>query len=103
MADVARAADRPPGDPLVGDLLRDLGFPLPPREPDLFLPVDLLPLLLVLLHADDAMHELRELLELRPLVVRGLEGNADVDPALDRVSPAPAPPAGRFVASAAQL
>ena len=63
-----------PGDALVGVLLGDLGVPLLALAADLGDPVqvrvvDLLDLL-------DALHEARELLELRPLVVGGPTGTS---------------------------
>ena len=80
-AGVRRAVGRPPGDALVGVLLGDLGVPLAATAADLGHPVQLgvvdLPDLL------DALHELRELLELRPLVVRGAYRDIDVDRLLD--------------------
>lgn len=71
------AAGAPPGDALVGVLLGDLGFEVALDAPDAHLPavvgvVDLGDRL-------DLVEEVREALELRPLVVGDLGGHVDVD------------------------
>src|SRR5690606_15914676 len=66
-----------PGDPLVRLLLDDLGVPLDGLAADLRLPVQVGGV--ELLHSLDALHELREGLELRPLVVRGADRDVDAD------------------------
>src|SRR3954453_8236077 len=76
-----RARDGLPGDQLVLAAVGDLAFPLPLAEPDLLLPAELV--VLLLLDAEDAVHELGELLELGPLLVDGRDGRRDVRPALD--------------------
>src|SRR4051812_30727726 len=85
-ADVLHAARRPPDDPLVGHLLDDLGLPHAPDAPHLLVEDDRR--VVALLHALGAVHELREVLELRPLVVDGLERRGHVDRLLDRHAPA---------------
>ena len=75
-----------PLDPLVRALLDDLGRELLRDTPDLGLERDVG--LVLLGHLLEAVHELRPLLELRPLVVGGLQRNADVDVLLDRHAPA---------------
>src|SRR5687767_3028797 len=72
---------RGPGDPLVRRLLGDDGVELLLASGDLRAPVqvgvvDLADFL-------DALHERRELLELRPLVVGGADGDVHVDALLD--------------------
>ena len=71
-----------PGDALLGVLLGDLGVELAGDAVDLGDPVvvrvvDLRDLL-------DAAHEVRERLELGPLVVRGPDRDVDLDAAADR-------------------
>src|SRR5947208_2042554 len=61
-ADVRHAADRAPDDPLVGALLDDLRLPHAADAPDL--PVEDDAIVVALLDALDAVHELREVLEL---------------------------------------
>src|SRR2546421_9523945 len=80
-----RAADGLPRDPVVLAPVGDLSVPLAGAEPDLFAPVDLV--LVFLLDLEDAVHELRELLELRPRLVRLVDGDGHVGPALDREPP----------------
>ena len=78
---VRRAVRRLPGDALVGMLLGDHRVPLLDVPGDLGLPVEMRVVdLRDLLHA---LHELREVLELRPLVVRGLDGDVQVDALFD--------------------
>src|ERR687883_1684359 len=76
------AARRLPGDALVALALGDLAFPVTRAEPDLLVPGDLV--VLLLLHVQDAVHEVRELLELRPLLVHRPDRRCDVGVALDR-------------------
>jgi hypothetical protein len=71
------AADRLPGDLLVRPLLRNLGRPLTDLAPNLGDPLHVP--VVELLDGLDPFHELREVLELRPLVVRLLNRNPDVD------------------------
>src|SRR5215218_7224421 len=61
------AVDRLPGDPLVRLLLGDLRRPRTTLATNLRDPVDVR--VVELLHGLDALHELRKVLELRPLVV----------------------------------
>jgi hypothetical protein len=74
-ARVEVAVKRLPSDALVRLLLPDLGVPLVALATDFGDPVDVR--VVGLLDRFDALHELRELLELGPLVVRG--GDWDVD------------------------
>src|SRR4051794_13436851 len=85
-AGVSDALDDLPLDALVRALLDDLGLELLRLAPDLDLEGDVR--LVLLRHVLQPVHELRPLLELGPLVVDGLEGNADVDVLLDRHAPA---------------
>jgi hypothetical protein len=71
------AADRLPRDHLVRPLLRNLGRPLTGLAPNVGDPLHVP--VVELLDGLDPFHELRELLELRPLVVRLLNRNPDVD------------------------
>src|SRR5690606_6350114 len=75
--DVALLPLGAPDDALVRDLLDDRRLPGPVREEDLRLPLDLG----VLLSVDvlDLLHEVRELVELGPLVVGDRDRHADVD------------------------
>jgi hypothetical protein len=66
---VLSAAFAPPGNDLVGHLARDQGVPACDDIAHLRNPVQ--PLVAELLHLFDALHELRELLELGPLVIGG--------------------------------
>src|SRR5207248_406119 len=80
-ARVARAAGAAPRDAVVRDLLLDRRRPLLLLAADVRAPaqapvVELRDLL-------DAFHEARELLELRPLVVRRPDGNIHIDRSLD--------------------
>ena len=68
---------RAPGDALVGVLLADLGVPLLLLAADLGDPVEVG--VIDLGDRLDALHELREVLELRPLVVCSADGHLDVD------------------------
>src|SRR5438067_12570608 len=77
-----RAADGLPRDPVVLAPVGDLSVPLAGAEPDLLAPVDLV--LVFLLHLEDAVHELRKLLELRPGAVSLVDGHGHVGPALNR-------------------
>src|SRR5207247_8099812 len=103
------ALDRLPGDPLVRLLLGDLGRPLTPLAADLRDPLDVR--VVELLNGLNSLHELRELLELRPLVVRLLYGNLNLNRIVDfrhrsslrvcvrvkkGVCPGPVRPANRF-------
>ena len=81
-AGVVRAARGAPGHPLVGLLLGDLGVELALDPGDLRLPVQ--PAIIELADLLDALHEARERLELRPLVVDGVQRDADVDALFDR-------------------
>src|SRR4051794_6532902 len=85
-AGVSDALDDLPLDALVRALLDDLGLELLRLAPDLDLEGDVR--LVLLRHVLQPVHELRPLLELGPLVVDGLEGNADVDVLLHRHTPA---------------
>ncbi|CAM5463978.1 Potassium-transporting ATPase ATP-binding subunit [Streptomyces narbonensis] len=69
--------DRAPGDALVGQLVDDLGVELATDAGDLGLPVTVP--VVDLCDVLDALHEARERLELRPLVVRVPQRNVDVD------------------------
>jgi hypothetical protein len=80
-ARVGRAAPAPPRDAVVTDLLGDLGFPRLLLAAHVGAPQE--PLVAELLHLQDAFHELREILELRPLVVGGADRDGDVDGLLD--------------------
>src|SRR5918993_2085080 len=71
------AVDRPPGDLLVRPLLGDLGRPLSGLAPNLGDPPHMA--IIELLDGLDPVHELRKLLELRPLVVGLLDRNLDLD------------------------
>src|SRR5215204_6250069 len=84
-ARVLRAVRAAPCDALVGSLLGDLRVPLADDATDLSRPVQ--PAVIQLLHPLDAAHEARELLELRPLVVRRAKRHVDLDRLLhvDRV------------------
>src|SRR3954471_19894141 len=73
---------RLPRDAVVLTAFGDLAFPLAPTEPDLLLPRDLVAVFL--LHVQDAMHELREVLEFRPPRVHDVDRRRDVRPALNR-------------------
>src|SRR5437868_4623172 len=75
---------RLPRDPVVLPPLGDLAFPPAAAEPDLLLPRDLVSVLL--LDVQDAVHELRELVELRPPLVDDVDRRRDVGPALNRES-----------------
>src|SRR5581483_12070411 len=76
-----RAARRPPRHTLVRPLLRDLGGELVSAPVVLDDPVQVCVVdLTYLLHP---LHERGELLELRPLVVRGLDGDRHLDRLLD--------------------
>jgi hypothetical protein len=81
-AGLMRAVDRRPRDALVRVLLGDLRVELADLSRDLDGPVeahvvDLTDLL-------DALHEVREVLELRPLVVRRADWDLHLDALLDR-------------------
>src|ERR687885_771022 len=65
---------RLPGDPVVLPPVGDLALPLAPAEPDLLLPLEML--IVLLLDAQHSVHELRELLELRPLLIGLCTGTA---------------------------
>src|SRR4051812_937622 len=85
-ADVLHAADRPPDDARTGLLVDDLGLPLPANAPDLLVEDDAV--LAPLLDGLDAVHELREVLEVGELLVDGLQRRGHVDRLLDRHAPA---------------
>src|SRR5262245_40902816 len=74
---VPRAAHAAPGHAHVWNLLRDLGLPLDRLASDFGLPEQAARVELV--HGLDALHEAREFLELRPLVVGGRERDLDLD------------------------
>ena len=76
------ARSRPPGDLLIGNLLDDLGPPLAARAADVGDPAQVR--VVDLPDRLDAIHELRELLELRPLVVGRAHRDDDVDRFFDR-------------------
>src|ERR687887_1154748 len=78
---VGHAARRLPGDALVALALGDLALPAARAEPDLLVPGDLV---VLLLHVQDTVHEVRELLELRPALVHRPDRSGDVRVALDR-------------------
>src|SRR5690349_24702609 len=86
-AGVVSAADRLPRDAVVLPLVGDLGVPLARAEPDLLAPMDLVLVVVVLLDLEDAVHELRVLLELGPGLVSLFDRDRDVRPALDRQPP----------------
>src|SRR5919107_1120487 len=67
LAGVGLAVDRAPGDPLVRDLVGDLGVPLVRAAAEVGDPVQVP--VVELLDPLHALHEARELLELSPLVV----------------------------------
>src|SRR2546423_10040644 len=94
-----RAADGLPRDPVVLAPVGDLSVPLVGAEPDLLAPVDLV--LVFLLHLEDAVHELRKLLELRPGAVSLVDGHGHVGPALNRKPASPAALLAAVAASAA--
>src|SRR5215204_1458641 len=71
------AVDRLPGDLLVRLLLSDLRRPLTSLASNLRDPVDVR--VVELLHGLDALHELRKVLKLRPLVIGLLKGNLNLD------------------------
>src|SRR4051794_30349720 len=76
-AGVRRAIEAPPGDALVGRLVDDLGVPFTTSTGDLGHPVQ--PLVVELGDALDALHEVGEVFELRPLVVNGGDRTIDDD------------------------
>src|SRR2546425_4268521 len=80
-AGVPGAAAARPRDALVGPLLDDLGVPLLFLAPDHGAPVQAL--VVELPNLLDALHEAREVLELRPLVVHRAERRVDFDRLLD--------------------
>src|SRR5690606_2570464 len=75
------ARDAAPRDDLVGDLLRDLRIPFLFLAPQLRAPVRVR--IVDLTHIPDADHELRERLELRPLVIDGMQRAVHLDAFLD--------------------
>src|ERR1051326_5922203 len=77
-----RSARRLPGDAVVLATVGDLAFPLARAEPDLLAPLELG--VALLLDAEHAVHELRELLEVGPRLVGLLDRNRDIGVALDR-------------------
>ena len=81
-AGVVVAVERAPGNDLVRALLGDLGVPLMPLAADLGDPVEMR--VVGLRDRLDGLHEARELLELRPLVVDGRDGTVDGDRFGDR-------------------
>src|SRR3954451_6536340 len=85
-AGMAHALRDLPLDPLVGPLLDDLRLELLRHAPDLRLEGHVR--LVLLRDVVEAVHEVRPLLELGPLVVDRLERHADVDVLLDRHAPA---------------
>jgi hypothetical protein len=68
---------RSPRNPFVRVLLHDFGVPFPFLAGDLWLPVKMS--VVKLLHLLDALHKLRELLELGPLVVDGAQRSVNVN------------------------
>src|SRR5204862_1594024 len=70
------------GDPVVLAPLGDLTLPVTAAEPDLLVPRKLVPLFGI--DVQDAVHELGEVLELRPPFVDDVDRGGDVGPALDR-------------------
>jgi hypothetical protein len=80
-ARVPRPLGARPGDPGVGDLLGDPGVELLGASRRADDPVQ--PLVVELLDPVDRLHERRELLELRPLVVGGGHRHPDLDRLLD--------------------
>ena len=81
LARVLLALDRAPRDVAVGLLVGDLRLPLLASAAKLGDPAEVSGV--ELRDRLDVLHELRELLELRPLVVRGLDRNLDLDRLLD--------------------
>ncbi len=82
-ARVARSIGGAPCDPLVGKLFNDLGLPLPANAADFRDPVQVR--VVDLGDRLDPFHERRELLELRPLVVRRSHGHVHLDGFFDCV------------------
>src|SRR5205814_1326214 len=82
---VLGALGRLPRDQLVLALLGDPTFPLALAEPDLLLPGHAV--VALLLDGEHAVHELREVVVLRPGLVRLVDGNGHVGPALNRQAP----------------
>jgi hypothetical protein len=80
----------PPDDAAARGLLDDLGLPGAPDTPDVL--VDHQGRVVLLLHLLDAVHEVGPVLELRELVVDGLDVGADVDLLLDRQAASAAVP-----------
>ena len=93
LAGVALAGDRGPRDALVRHLVDDLGVPLGAAAADVRDPVQAR--VVELPHLLDALHELRELLELRPLVVGRAHGHVELTRLLDRRQAALLHPAGQ--------
>src|ERR671922_115403 len=81
VAGVLLALRGAPGDVAIRLLVRDLGAPLLALAADLGDPAKVC--VVQLRDGLDVLHELRELLELRPLVVRGRDRDADLDRFLD--------------------
>jgi len=79
---VVLALDVAPRDALVRQLLGDLGVPLVRLAAEARAPVQAA--VVKLADLVDALHELWEVLELRPLVVRGGDGRLHFDRLLDR-------------------
>src|ERR687892_1723906 len=88
-ARVAVATGRPPGDAGVRLLLGDLGRPLTALAAYLGDPAQVR--VIDLLHGLDTLHEVREVLELRPLVVCRTDGHVDFDRFFDRCHVIPLP------------
>src|SRR5436309_1952641 len=88
-----------PLNPIVGSLRLDVGAELPGDAPDLHR--ERHSALVLLSRALDPMHELRPLLELRPLVVDRLEWKRDLDALLHRHTTALARPRCPILAIAA--
>src|SRR5581483_8847315 len=88
-----------PHDAFVLAALGDPSLPLATAEPDLLLPADAVAAFL--LDVEDSVHELRELVELRPCLVRLVDRYGDVGPALDRQPPGLLRPAAATATAAA--
>src|SRR4051812_48019660 len=96
-ARIRRAGYALPGNAAIGFLLGDLRVPLLFLAPDVRAPVQVR--IVELPHFLDAFHEVREILELRPLVVDGTHGAIDFDGLLNLFHGASPRVLGRDIAS----